>query len=166
MVRRAMDDRAAHLIRSLGLAEHPEGGYYREVFRSPREVTPGDGRERRSALTTIHFLLPAGTHSRWHVVRSDEAWHHAEGAPLELLVVEPDGPALRRIELGPATDGREPVHGVPAGHWQAARSTGTYTLVGCTVGPGFDFSDFALLDDDTEASDRLRAAFPELATMI
>ena len=83
-------------------------------------------------------MLPAGAHSRWHQVLSDEVWHFYEGAPLELLCDD------KCWVLGPVGIGQEPVHTVPAGSWQAARSLGEYTLVGCTVGPGFDFADFTM----------------------
>ena len=85
-----MNQRATELIRSLDLAEHPEGGYFREVFRSSREVLATDDQGKRNALTTIYFLLVAGNHSDWHVVASDEVWHYYEGAPLELFIVEPE----------------------------------------------------------------------------
>ena len=161
-----MNRRAAELIRSLELKPHPEGGYFREVYRSPREVAaPGVSGSRR-ALTTIYFLLTEERPSRWHVVRSDEIWHHLEGAPLELVSAEPGSLRAARALLGPAGEGREPVRAIPAGHWQAARTSGAYTLAGCTVGPGFEFEDFALLRDDPEASDRLRRALPDLAALI
>ena len=155
---KAPNGRAAGLVDTLGLAPHPEGGWYREVFRSTERVTRPDGTPR-DALTTIYFLLVAGTHSRWHRVESDEVWHHYEGAPLELLVIEPPLASLRVIRLGPVRDDARPVHTVPAGWWQAARPTGDYTLVGCTVGPGFDFADFALLDDRPDEARVLRARF-------
>lgn len=137
-----MSPRALALIETLGLLPHPEGGYYREVFRSAETVQPMDSRPERAALTTIYFLLPAGAYSRWHVVRSDEVWHFYEGAPLELLCGD------ERLLLGPVAPGQAPVQIVPAGVWQAARSQGEYTLVGCTVAPGFDFSDFSLREGD------------------
>ncbi len=146
-----MDDRATHLIQTLDLLEHPEGGYYREVFRSPLTVHPADARAGRSSLTSIYFLLVAGIHSSWHAVRSDEAWHHYEGDPLELSVLEPESFALTRVHLGPLVDAQQPVHIVPAGHWQAARTLGAFTLVGCSVGPGFEFSDFGMMRDDKPA---------------
>jgi len=158
-------DRVAELIRNLQLAPHPEGGHYREIWRSPDVVAPADGRGARAALTSIYFLLPAGARSRWHRVRSDEIWHHYEGAPLELLLVSPDELRLERRRLGPlAADGEQaPVQGVRAGSWQAARSLGDYTLVGCAVAPGFEFSDFELLSDRPEVADRLLRALPEAA---
>jgi len=133
-----MTPRAQELIDLLGLLPHPEGGFYREVFRASETVQPSDGRPERSALTTIYFLLPEGAYSRWHRVLSAEVWHHYEGAAVELLCDR------ERWLLGPVGPGQAPVHTVPAGAWQAARSLGAYSLVGCTVGPGFDFADFTL----------------------
>jgi predicted cupin superfamily sugar epimerase len=143
-----MHARAEELVATLGLIPHPEGGYYREVYRSDANVQPLDARTARSALTTIYFLLPAGEVSRWHRVSSDEVWHFYEGAPLELLTADRAFATLTRHRLGPVDEGvQQPVYVVKADDWQAARSTGDYTLVGCTVGPGFEFADFELLRD-------------------
>jgi uncharacterized protein len=133
------------------------------MWRAGLRVEPGDGRGRRAALTSIYFLLPGGAVSRWHRVRSDEVWHHYEGAPLELLLVPPDELRLERVRLGPLTSEQAPVHCVPATWWQAAQSTGAYTLVGCTVGPGFEFADFELLADRGQLADALCSALPEAA---
>jgi len=159
-----MSARSDTLVRLLDLAPHPEGGCYRELFRSAERVARGDG-VTRDALTTIYFLLVAGTHSRWHRVSADEVWHHYEGAPLELLCIDPALARLRVVRLGPVDDTTRPVHTVPAGWWQAARTTGDYTLVGCTVGPGFDFADFALLDDRPAEAATLRARFDTVRDM-
>ena len=156
-------DRVAELIRELNLAPHPEGGFYREIWRGRQGVEPIDGRGVRAALTSIYFLLPAGAISRWHRVRSDEIWHHYEGAPLELLLMPPDEMRLERCHLGPLGPDEAPVRCVPATWWQAARSLGPYTLVGCTVGPGFEFSDFELLSDRATLADTLCRALPEAA---
>jgi hypothetical protein len=110
-------------------------------------VTPADGRADRAAITTIFYLLAAGQVSRWHAVRSDEIWHHCEGAPLDLWLTDRQADELFREKVGPLAPETEPVAVVPASWWQAARSTGSYTLAGCTVGPGFDFEDFSLLTD-------------------
>jgi uncharacterized protein len=160
-----MHPRAAALIDQLGLLPHPEGGFYGELHRSAVRVQPLDGRPPRTGLTTIYFLLPEGTHSRWHRVTSDEAWHLYEGSPLDLFQAAPNGASLQRIILGPALAAGAPVHVVPAGYWQAARSTGPYTLVGCTVGPGFDFADFSFLRDTPESLERLRLIDPALAAL-
>lgn len=161
-----MDDRADHLIRALDLSAHPEGGYYREVFRSPMTVHPADGRDSRSSLTSIYFLLIAGDHSSWHVVQSDEAWHHYEGDPLELSIIDPNSFKITRLVLGPIGEGQQPVQVVPAGHWQAARTLGAYTLAGCSVAPGFEFSDFALMRNDEKAHSRLRGTHSDKTSLL
>src|SRR5690606_19795079 len=140
--------RVDELIALLGLAPHPEGGFYRETYRSPVAVQCADGRRRRDALTTIYYLLASDEIARWHRVRSDEVWHHYEGDPLELLVAPPDLRNVVRHRLGPARAGTRPSFTVPADSWQAARPLGTYALAGCTVAPGFDFEDFAFLSED------------------
>lgn len=131
--------RAAELIASLGLAPHPEGGWYREVFRSLQRVTPHDGRDSRSALTHIDFLLATGQASAWHRVCSDEAWQLLEGGPLRLWLMPPTLDALSAVTLG---GGAPPRHVVPARWWQAAEPVGEFAYVGATVGPGFEFADF------------------------
>jgi predicted cupin superfamily sugar epimerase len=155
--------RATELIDVLDLAPHPEGGFYREIHRSAARVRPTDGRPDRDAATTIYFLLVEGTHSRWHRVLSDEIWHLYEGGPLELLITSPAIDRVQRIELGPAVTSHGPVHVVPAGWWQAARSLGPYVLVGCTVAPGFVFEDFSFLRDDADALERMSRIDAEMA---
>jgi predicted cupin superfamily sugar epimerase len=159
--------RATALIAALDLRPHPEGGFYREIFRSDVQVIPADGRGPRAALTTIYFLLPEGAHSRWHQVRSDEVWHLYEGGPLELLELTADGIDLVRHRIAsPVGEGGSPVHTVKADWWQAARAIGAYALVGCTVGPGFEFADFRLLADDPVRSGHVRERWPEVAALI
>ena len=158
-----MHPRATELIEALGLAPHPEGGFYREIFRSTSRVQPADERQNRDAATTIYFLLVEGTHSRWHRVLSDEVWHRYEGGPLELLIAPPDADRVRRVVLGPAVESGGPVHVVPAGWWQAARPLGAYVLVGCTVAPGFVFEDFSFLRNESAARRRLGEADPDAA---
>lgn len=160
-----MNPRAAKLIDQLQLEPHPEGGFYREIWRSPTRVTAAD-RPERSALTTIYFLLAAGSFSAWHRVRSDEVWHWYEGGPLELLLASPDFSTVQRRTLGVVAGNTQPVHTVPANWWQAARPLGDYALCGCTVAPGFEFEDFAFLRDDPGASQTLRARAPELALLL
>ena len=159
-------DRAGQLIDLLDLTPHPEGGHFREVVRSSANVQPADGRGGRAALTSIFFLLARGDVSRWHRIASDEVWHHYEGASLELLTVSPDFAARRCLALGPVGDGASPVHVVPANYWQTARSLGAYTLVGCTVGPGFDFEDFALLRELPEEGAVFRQQHPDLEAFL
>ncbi len=161
-----MTYRVHDLIAALGLIPHPEGGYYGELFRSDATVLPADGRGQRAALTTIYFLLPGGAVSRWHRVQSDEVWHFYEGAPLALWMASPDGVQANQHRLGPLDGAQRPLWTVPAGWWQAARSTGAYTLVGCTVGPGFDFRDFALAGDHPHAAEAFRTRCPELLELL
>jgi len=164
-IQSCMHARAAALIGMLELMPHSEGGYFGEVYRSASRVQPLDGRSSRSALTTIYFLLVAGQVSRWHQVASDEVWHHYEGDPLELWIADDGFTAATRRVLGPAGDDGRPVHVVRAHEWQAARSTGEYTLVGCTVGPGFEFADFAMLNARQENGMALRAR-PDLVDFL
>jgi predicted cupin superfamily sugar epimerase len=134
---------AADLIARLKLEPHPEGGWYREIHRSAELLQTARG--PRAALTSIYFLLERGQYSRWHVVASDEIWHHAGGAPLELLAYPPATRQLRRQVLGPASQGMDGIGVVSAGEWQAARSLGDWSLLGCDVAPGFDFEDFSFV---------------------
>jgi predicted cupin superfamily sugar epimerase len=129
---------AADVIRLLDLAPHPEGGHFRETFRD--SVTDHSG---RAASTAIYFLLAAGEVSRWHRVDAAEAWHWHAGAPLALAIADTAG--RRSIRLGAdLSAGERPQAVVPAGAWQQATSLGSWTLVGCTVAPGFQFSGFEM----------------------
>lgn len=135
---------ADEIIAALGLAPHPEGGYFRETFRDEAE----DG--GRAHATAIYFLLKAGEVSRWHRVDAAEVWHWYAGAPLALAIVPPGG-AQQTLRLGPAVlDGERPQGVVPCGHWQQARSLGAWTLVGCTVAPGFTFDGFEMAPEGFE----------------
>lgn len=131
---------AADVIRLLGLAPHPEGGHFRETFRDPHIVEGG-----RAASTAIYFLLARGERSHWHTVDATEVWHYHAGAPLMLATAATgDGPTVHTT-LGPdLAAGDRPQAVVPAGCWQAAESLGDWTLVGCTVAPGFAFEGFVL----------------------
>jgi hypothetical protein len=119
----------------------------------------------RSALTTIYYLLTDGDFSRWHIVDSDEIWHFYEGDGLELLMVDPTEMIIRQHLLGLNVDGRQQVVVVPRGHWQTARPLGNFALCGCTVGPGFEFSDMRFLRDGPEAS-VIRNKFPEASSFL
>jgi hypothetical protein len=135
---RALDSHTAQEVaRLLDLAPHPEGGYYRETFRDPRKV------EGRAVSTAIYYLLPAGQISAWHRVDAAEIWHWHAGAPLALSLFE-EG-RHRVIRLGAdLMNGERPQGIVPAGVWQSAKSLGAWTLVGCTVAPGFEFAHFEI----------------------
>ena len=133
---------AAEIIAYLGMQPHPEGGWYVETF-GDREAPA-----TRPVSTAIYFLLERGQVSVWHrVLDAAEVWHFHAGAPLELAVAPPGGAAaLHRLGVDLAA-GERPQKVVPAGWWQAARSTGDWTLVGCTVAPGFMFEQFAMAPD-------------------
>jgi uncharacterized protein len=129
---------ASELIHLLDLKPHPEGGHFRETFRDSRTDSNG-----RAASTAIYFLLARGERSHWHRVDAVEAWHWYAGAPLRLEMH--DGGRTTAIRLGAdLAAGERPQAVVPAGAWQAAESLGDWTLVGCTVAPGFDFAGFEL----------------------
>ena len=129
---------AADIIARLGLKPHPEGGQYRETFRDTR--LDGDG---RASSTAIYFLLARGERSHWHRIDAVEVWHYYAGSALILEIADDAG--RRSVRLGPdLAPGERPQAIVPAQAWQAAESTGDWTLVGCTVAPGFDFATFEL----------------------
>lgn len=159
-------DRVDQLIRLLGLAPHPEGGLYREIYRSNLNVLPADGRASRQALTAIYFLLGAGQHSRWHRVSSDEVWNLYEGGPIELFLAPPDVSRVEQHLLGPAGHSDGPTAVVRAGWWQAARAPASFALAGCVVGPGFSFDDFAFLRDEPDLVVRLASLEPALIDLV
>jgi len=125
------------LISVLGLAPHPEGGYFRETFRDE----PDAG---RASSTAIYYLLKAGEVSSWHRVDAAEVWHWYAGAPLELSRRRDDEPSVTQILGSDIQSGERPQIVVPPHVWQSARSLGSWTLTGCTVAPGFEFSGFEL----------------------
>jgi predicted cupin superfamily sugar epimerase len=195
--------RAADLVRELELQPHPEGGWYREIYRSPGRVETARG--SRSAVTTIYYLLEANQLSRWHVVQADELWHFYGGAPLELLAYTPGTRTFERRLLGPVSadstideafagtpeadvahfdvDLTSTLHFappdfsaaaqpavvvsiIPTGVWQAARSLGEYSLVGCTVGPGFEFADFEFVSALPSHLDHFQGELAPFASLL
>jgi predicted cupin superfamily sugar epimerase len=129
---------AADIIARLELKPHPEGGHFRETFRDTHTDANG-----RAFSTAIYFLLARGERSHWHRIDAVEVWHYYAGDPLLLQITEGDG--QRNIRLGAdLAAGEMPQALVPAMAWQAAESAGDWTLVGCTVAPGFDFATFEL----------------------
>ncbi|ABE37332.1 protein of unknown function DUF985 [Rhodopseudomonas palustris BisB5] len=133
---------AAEMIARLKLQPHPEGGHFRETFRDPRCDASG-----RSFSTAIYFLLASGERSHWHRIDAIEVWHYYAGAALALEIADADG--HRAIRLGPdVAAGEQPQAIVPPHAWQAAVTTGDWTLVGCTVAPGFAFEHFELAPPD------------------
>jgi uncharacterized protein len=161
-----MHPRASFLIESLGLRAHPEGGFFREVFRSASIVTSKTTDSQRAALTSIYYLLPAGQVSKFHRVISDEVWHFLEGDPLELYVIDPSLTSLHTHLLGPASGDAQPIFTVPANHWQAARPKREFTLSGCAVGPGFEYEDFRLLSEQRSLALTVKEKFPHVATLV
>lgn len=144
---------AEYWIGHLGLQKHPEGGFFKEVYRS-NELFPGARLPERYQgdrcfSTSIYFLITANDHSKFHKIKSDETWHFYEGSPLNLFVLDNDTQGLGQFRLG-----REPENGeqmqltIPKNHWFAAKlaTDHGYSLVGCTVAPGFDFADFEMAE--------------------
>jgi len=129
---------AQEIIDKLGLSAHPEGGHYRQTWAADTAGRPSG--------TCIYFLLAAGERSHWHKVDATEIWHFHAGAPLILSLSQTDtGPAIEHI-LSPDLTTGAPQIIVPPHHWQAARTTGDWTLVSCTVSPGFEFDGFTLAE--------------------
>jgi uncharacterized protein len=152
MLPTALPAEIVQLIDKLQLQPHPEGGFYRETWRSdlclPRSILPAEYTGNRSAGTSILFLLPTGHFSRWHRVRSAELWFHQAGDPLELVMAETLDESSRMIQLG-----RDYAFQaiVPPNHWQRATpiaGAAGYALVACVVVPGFDFADFELTEEN------------------
>jgi uncharacterized protein len=135
---------ALEVIARLRLKPHPEGGHYRETFRDTRHDANG-----RSCSTAIYFLLARGERSHWHRIDAVEVWHYYAGDTLTLQIADHNG--MHDISLGPnIASGEVPQATVPARAWQAAETTADWTLVGCTVAPGFDFAKFELAPKDWE----------------
>jgi hypothetical protein len=134
----AGQSQADALIAALGLAPHPEGGHYREIYR---DQAPDGG---RGVVTAIYYLLKAGERAHWHRIDAIEIWHYYAGGTLELRISE-DGESVLAHRLGQRIEaGENPVVVVPAYAWQSAAPLGAYCLVGCTVAPAFSFAGFEL----------------------
>ncbi len=134
---------ADEIIAALNMTPHPEGGWYVELWRG--DETP------RAAYSSIYFLLKAGEKSHWHRVDAAEIWHFHAGAPLLLRRAATDAGPAEALMLGvDLNSGQRPQHLIRPGEWQAAETTGEWTLVGCTVAPGFEFAGFELAPDGFE----------------
>jgi uncharacterized protein len=150
------------LIKALGLLPHPEGGYYRETYRSseaiPNAGLPARFHGPRSHSTAIYYLLRAGERSKLHRIKSDEVWHFYEGDPLTIVAISPAGQLIETSLGRDFAAGQVPQHVVSAGYWFGALPDkgSAFTLAGCTVAPGFDFADFELAERA-----KLLAAFPQ-----
>jgi predicted cupin superfamily sugar epimerase len=157
-----LTDEVRALVEELGLAAHPEGGFYRETWRAPLVLDGLPHGAPRAAHTAIYFLLPAGTFSALHRVASDEVWHHYDGDPVELHLITDEGEHTARLLGRDLGNGERPQRVVPAGVWQAAVPRGPrWSLCGCTVAPGFDFADFEL-----PAREALLSRFPSHAALV
>ncbi len=142
------DVSADAIIRQLDLSPHPEGGWYRETFRDETQAGA------RSTSTAIYYLLKAGEYSHWHRVDAAEIWHYYLGAPLVLTISE-NGVDARALRLGAdIAAGERPQWVVPVNAWQTAETLGAWTLVGCTVAPGFEFTGFELAPPDWRPTPR------------
>src|SRR5690606_3073987 len=160
---------AADLIHALALAPHPEGGHYRETYRCTQNVTRADG-AARSACTAIYYLLESGQYSAWHRIASDELWHFYAGVPLDIHIVHQGTMTTQRLGHPAAAPDAVFQHVVPAGAWFAAElapqteapnTDALYSLAGCTVAPGFEFSEFEL----ATAQDLARAGAPDTSAV-
>jgi hypothetical protein len=129
---------ADDVIRSLELKPHPEGGHFREAFRDPGQI------DSRAVSTAIYFLLARGERSHWHRIDAVEVWHWYAGAPLVLDIASQSRKTERLMLGNDLAAGERPQAVVPAHAWQAAQSLGDWTLIGCSVAPGFEFSGFEL----------------------
>lgn len=144
-----MNKEAEKIVKALNLSKHPEGGYFSEVYRSD-ETLEKDLHERftgkHSLYTSIYFLLYGNEFSAFHILKSDEIWHFYEGTTLDIHIINHDG-ILKTVSLGKnIDDGEHFQYCIKAGHYFAAevRDNTSYALVGCTVSPGFEYSDFEL----------------------
>lgn len=155
------------IIEYLHLQPHPEGGFFKETYRSseniPASGLPEDYGGSRSVSTCIYFLLTADTFSAFHRVRQDEAWHFYTGSPLKIHTIDPEGNYSETLIGNNFAHGEAPQHVVPGGHWFGATVVEPvgFSLVGCTVAPGFDFADFELAQRD-----ELIERFPEHRDLI
>lgn len=151
-----MHPRALELIRTLKLEPHPEGGHYRRVYEATKQVEVNG--VLRPLLTSIQFLLTAGAGSRWHRVDAAEVWDWQEGSAVELLMYDANARTLSRAQLDTSARGGQLLQVVPAGIWQSARTHGDFSLVNCSVSPGFVWSALEMLDEGSSIGRELRAA--------
>ena len=155
------------IIKKLGLQAHPEGGYFKETYRSEQEIKQDSLHEQyqgtRNFSTCIYFLLTSENFSAFHRIKQDEIWHFYDGSPILLHMISPQG-SYSQIEIGnDLSAGQIPQHVVPGGYWFASevKQKESHTLVGCTVSPGFSFNDFEL-----KSEVELTSLFPEHKAII
>jgi predicted cupin superfamily sugar epimerase len=141
---------ASYYIKALSMLPHPEGGYFKENYRSELQVKFTGFEEHRNVATSIFFLLEDGKFSALHRIKSDEIWHFYDGDPLEIIEISPEGTLTKTLLGRNITEDQKLVYCVKAGNWFGSRpATGSnFSLVGCTVAPGFDFVDFEMPNRD------------------
>ncbi|SHH03999.1 cupin domain-containing protein [Flagellimonas flava] len=160
-------NRISQLISNFGLQPHPEGGYFKETYRSdgliPKISLPSHYPGNRNYATAIYFLLTSDTFSAFHRIKQDEIWHFYEGSPIKLHVISETGAYTEQLIGTNFSAGEVPQFVVPGNHWFAAETVepNSYSFVGCTVSPGFDFADFVMADGTG-----LAAQFPDLGDVI
>lgn len=153
------------LIQALQLQPHPEGGHYRRVHDGRLPVSGASWSDSRMAVSAIHFLLDRNEYARWHRILQEEIWHHADGGPMVLHMVDPALEAAHRMIVGPPAMGGSPFVAVPPGWWQAAQPLEGPSLVSCIVAPSFDFEDHTFLTDDSACSE-FSLRFPDLKILL
>lgn len=153
--------RVDDIIGHLNLVAHPEGGYFKETYRSAEEIDSKQG--KRNIATNIYFLLKSGEKSAFHRLRSDEFWYFHQGSPLEVFIIFKNGELKREILGSDCLDNQKPQLLLPKGTWFAARCLNeqSYTLISCSVSPGFDFDDFELAERSA-----LQKEYPEFTDII
>ena len=158
----------SEIISMLGLKQHPEGGFYKRIYTSDDMVTtvnPPCSKIERPCSTSIYYLLKQDDFSAWHRLKSDEQWHHYEGNPVTIYAIDPNTRELLHYELGSILDHKSPHVLIKRGFWFSAQSIGTengsFSFVGCTVTPGFDFDDYELAEREA-----LMSEYPEHSEII
>jgi len=151
-----MHPRAHELIRTLDLEPHPEGGFYKRIYEASKQVEVNG--LLRPTITSICFLLTPDAPSKWHRIDAVEVWDWQEGSAMELLMYDAPAQSLSRTQLDTSARGGQLLQSVPANTWQTARTHGEYTLVNCSVSPGFMWSALEMLDENSELAGDLRAA--------
>lgn len=143
-----MSTEVQYWMNQLNLLPHPEGGFYREIYRSVDVLNFPDFHGDRNVSTAIYYLLTEGSFSAFHRIRSDECWHFYAGDPLSIHIFHPDGLFETKVIGNHVNNNLQPFAFVPKNAWFAAKSNGVYSLVGCTVAPGFCFEDFEMAKAD------------------
>ena len=152
---------ALYWIENIGMLEHPEGGYFKETFRSEKVFHPEGFLGERNFATSIYFLLQKNNVSHFHRIKSDEIWYYHAGSPLHVYVIYPNG-KLKELKIGPNLKDGEVLQAiVPANTIFGSTCTNEYSLVGCMVSPGFDFNDFELFP-----TSQLLDLYPQHKTII